>query len=182
MPMNLASYPKSLVFEHEIDLILSELEDGIDYKILRDQAIVLMARYTGLRKNELRTRLMKDIYIYGNELCIDVNSEGLKKLDMKLKTSSAKRRVCTEITNDSHLKIIIDYIEAREKVKNKNPFFFLHLDDKNKIKSEVVKEDVFNQIGKIIQEVSGSFILFVIPMLHMRFEIFFNVTKSILTK
>jgi len=160
MPMNLASYPKSLVFEHEIDPILSELEDGTDYKILRDQAIVLMARYTGLRKNELRTRLMKDIYIYGNELCIDVNSEGLKKLDMKLKTLSAKRRVCAEITNESHLKIIIDYIEARVNVKNKNPFFFLQIDDKNKIKSEVVQEDVFNQIGKIIQEVSGRYTSF----------------------
>jgi len=169
IPMNLASYPKSLVLEHEIDPILTGIDDMYDmrgqgtatgYERLRDKASVLMARYTGLRKSELRSRLMKDIYIYGNELCIDVNSEGLRKLDLRLKTGSAKRRVCTKITNVNHLQIIIDYMRTREKVRNKNPFLFLHVDDHNKIKSKVVKEDVFNQIGKIIQEVTGRYTSF----------------------
>jgi len=169
IPMNLASYPKSLVFEHEIDPILAGIEDMYDkgeqgtatgYERLRDKAIVLMARYTGLRKNELRSRLMKDVYIYENELCIDVNSEGLRKLDLRLKTGSAKRRVCTKIANNDHLEIITKYMEVREKVRNKNPFLFLHVDDHNKIKSKVVKEDVFNQIGKIIQEVTGRYTSF----------------------
>lgn len=167
--MNLATYPKSLVFESEIDPILAAIEDMYDkgeqgtstgYERLRDKAIVLMARYTGLRKSELRSRLMKDVYIYENELCIDVNSEGLKKLDLRLKTGSAKRRVCTEITNKDHLAIVIEYMVAREKVKNKNPFFFLHVDDKNKIKSKVSKEDVFSKIGKIIQKVTRRYTSF----------------------
>ncbi len=169
IPMNLASYPKSLVFESEINLILEAINDsytnekkevGTNYKILRDKAIVLIARYTGLRKNELRSRLMKDVYIYGNELCIDVNSKGLRKLDLRLKTISAKRRVCAKITDDEHLKIIINYMKAREKVRNKNPFLFLHIDDHNKIKSKVVKEDIFNQIGKVIQGVTGRYTSF----------------------
>ena len=103
---------------------------------------------------------MKDVYIYENELCIDVNSEGLRKLDMKLKTHSAKRRVCATITNKDHLEIIIEYMEARDKVRNKNQFFFLHVDKKNKIKSKVAEEEVFNQIGKIIQEVTGRYTSF----------------------
>jgi integrase len=169
IPMNLASYPKSLVLESEIDPILAGIEDMYDkgkqgtatgYERLRDKAIVLMARYTGLRKSELRSRLMKDVYIYENELCIDVNSEGLRKLDLRLKTGSAKRRVCTKIINESHLQIIIKYMRAREKVRNKNPFFFLHVDDKHKIKSKVAKEDIFNKISKIIQEVTGRYTSF----------------------
>ena len=168
-PMSLASYPKSLVFESEIDPILSSIEDmydrreqrgSTDYERLRDKAIVLLARYTGLRKNELRSRLMKDVYIYENELCIDVNTEGLKRLGLRLKTGSAKRRVCTEITNVDHLQMIIEYIKAREKVQNKNPFFFLHVDDTNKIKSKVTKEEIFNQISKIIQKVTRRYTSF----------------------
>ena len=169
IPMNLASYPKSLVFESEIDQILAGIEGmyndgeqgaGTGYELLRDKAILLMARYSGLRKSELRSRLIKDVYIYDNKLCIDVNSEGLRKLDLKLKTVSSKRRVCTKITNEDHLKIIIKYMETREKVRNKNPFLFLHVDDKNKIKSKVAKEDIFKQIGKVIQEVTGRYTSF----------------------
>jgi integrase len=168
IPMNLASYPKSLVLESEIDPILTQIEDayhdvknaGATYVELRDKTIVLMARYTGLRKNELRSRMMKDVYIYGNKLCIDVNSEGPRKLDLRLKTSNAKRRVCTKITNQNNLEIILKYMEAREKVRNKNPFLFLHVDEHNKIKPKVAKEDVFNQIGKIIQVVTGRYTSF----------------------
>jgi len=169
IPMDLASYPKSLVLEHEINLILTDIDNMYDkrgqgaatgYQRLRDKVIVLIARYTGLRKSELRSRLMKDIYIYENELCIDVNIEGLRKLDLRLKTGSAKRRVCTKITNNDHLEIIIKYMEVRKKVRNKNPFLFLHINAHNKIKSKVVKEDIFNQIGKVIQRVTGRYTSF----------------------
>jgi len=169
IPMNLASYPKSLVLVHEINPILEAIgnyykkekqEAGTQYKILRDKAIILLARYSGLRKNELRSRLIKDIYVYGNELCIDVNKEGLKKLDLNLKTFSAKRRVCTKVLNENHLKIINAYIEARNKVRNKNPFFFLHVDKKNKIKSKVIKEIIFDNLTKIIQKTTGRYTSF----------------------
>jgi len=166
IPMNLASYPKSLVFKHEIDPILvgiedyykkSEQEAETDYKIFRDKAIILMARYTGLRKNELRSRLLKDIYIYDDTLCIDVNAEGLKKLDMALKTDSAKRRVCVKIVHENHLKIINDYIDLRENMKTKKKFFFLDNCDN---RPEVVKEVVFNNLSKIIQKVTKRYTSF----------------------
>ena len=201
IPMNLASYPKSLVFEHEIDPILlgiddmynrdlvklkalqwsnnykaltlidfqyqfiefnkksNNVEQGVDteYKILRDKAIVLIAKYSGLRKNDLRSRLIKDVYIYGNKLCIYVNSEGLKKLDLRLKTSSAKRRVCVKIIDKDHLEIINDYIEQRENLKTKNKFFFLDISEKKPV---VVKEAVFNKISKVIQKVTKRYTSF----------------------
>jgi len=166
IPMKLASYPKSLVLESEIDQILAGIEDNYkkdkqeaetDYKLLRDKAIILMARYTGLRKSELRSRLLKDIYIYNDILCIDVNAKGLKKLDMTLKTDSAKRRVCVEIVDANHLNTINDYIELRENMKTKKKFFFFHTHEK---KPEVVKEKVFDNLTKIIQKVTGRYTSF----------------------
>jgi len=166
IPMKLASYPKSLVLESEIDQILTGIENNYkkaeqeattDYKILRDKAIILMARYSGLRKSELRSRLVKDIYIYDDILYIDVNSEGLKKLDMSLKTDSAKRRVCTKIVEENHLKIINDYIELRENMKTKKKFFFFHNYQK---KPKVAKEAVFDNLTKIIQKVTGRYTSF----------------------
>ena len=164
--MKLASYPKSLVLESEIDQILAGIEDNYkknsqeaetNYELLRDKAIILMARYTGLRKSELRSRLLKDIYIYDDILCIDVNAEGLRMLDMSLKTDSAKRRVCVEIVHEDHLKIINDYIELRENMKTKKKFFFLHTYEK---KLEVVKEAVFDSLTKIIQKVTKRYTSF----------------------
>jgi site-specific recombinase XerD len=164
--MNLATYPKSLVFESEIDSILKEIDNfhkmnkkeaEACYEILRDKAIVIIARYTGLRKSELRSRLMKDIYIYDDALCVDVNIEGLKKLEMGLKTESAKRRVCSKIANEAHLNIINDYIYQRERIKTKNKFFFLHANEK---KPDVVKEEVFDNLTKIIQNITDRYTSF----------------------
>lgn len=163
--MNLSTYPKSLVFESEIDTILhrvdkQHIEESAkdnEYKTLRDKAIILMARYTGLRKSELRSRLMQDIYIYEDELFVDVNKEGLKKLDLTLKTHSAERRVCTKIKNLAHLRIITQYIELRVKMKTKNKFFFLQ----SKIeKPKVVQESIFSNLTKIIQDATGRYTSF----------------------
>jgi integrase len=167
--MNLASYPKSLVFLSEIDPILKEIDEscknekqktGTYYRKLRDKTIILLARYSGLRKSELRSRLMKDVYIYDNELYIDVNNEGLKKLDLKLKTYSSKRRVCTKVFNEEHLNIINAYIETRNKIRNKNLFFFLDVDEKNKIRSKVARETTFDNLTKIIQKITGRYTSF----------------------
>jgi len=163
--INLASYPKSLVFEDEIDLLFQHINTlYVDeehnerfYKMLRDKTIILFARYTGLRKSELRSRLLQDVYIYGDELCIDVNSEGLKKLDLQLKTNSAKRRVCTQIINSKHLQIIQDYYKLRTNVKTKNKFFFLQ---NYKKKPEVVKESVFHDLSQVIQKATKRYTSF----------------------
>lgn len=76
---------------------------------------------------------------------------------MKLKTYSAKRRVCVEIVHENHLKIINDYIELRENMKTKKKFFFFHTYEK---KPEVVKEAIFDNLSKIIQKVTGRYTSF----------------------
>lgn len=55
----------------------------------------ILAYYSGLRRSELQTRLLKDIYYVGDrKFVIDVNKEGFKKakLDTNLKNRKAIRR------------------------------------------------------------------------------------------
>ncbi len=192
--MRMSSYPKSLVFDSEIDTILDTISTNIttvinrvgnrvQYRILRDQTIVLLARYTGVRKNELRSRLLKDFYIYENTLCVDVNSKGMRKLDMQLKTPSAKRRICVEIGNLKHLNIIKEYLRFREDLNNENKFLFLDAplvvtskrkedhfggnkekDEKKisyyTIRSKPMVESMFDDISSVIQQVTKRYTSF----------------------
>ncbi len=169
--INLSSYPKSLIYDHELDEVLSYIENstmnqvqrqGIRYRfgILQMEALVLIGFYTGLRKSELRSRLLSDLYIYGNKLCTDVNKKGLKKLDLRLKTSNAKRRVCTEILNETHMDIIKDFLEIRKRISNKSPFLFLRISENNTIRSKAVDESVFDDITMVLQSLTGRYVSF----------------------
>ena len=171
IPMNLSSYPKSLIFDDEIGAILEAVKDNalknadrigfrIEFKALRDQAIIVMARYTGMRKNEIRGRLVKDVYVYGNTLCVDVNPKGMKKLDMKLKTSTAQRRICTVIENLDHLDIMRYYLIVRKNLKNKNKFLFLDIDRYYSIRSKPMKENVFDGFSQILKKMTGRYVSF----------------------
>lgn len=169
--INLSSYPKSLIYEHELDEVLSYIENltmnhvqrqGIRYRfgILQMKALVLVGFYTGLRKSELRSRLLSDLYIYGNKLCTDVNKKGLKKLDLRLKTSNAKRRVCTEILNETHMSIIKEFLEIRKSISNKSPFLFLRISKNNTIRSKAVDESVFDDLTMVLQSLTGRYVSF----------------------
>ena len=169
--MKLSSYPKSLVFDDELDVVLQAIEDKalrnadrigsrVEYRVLRDKAIVVMARYTGMRKNEIRGRLLEDVYVYGNTLCVDVNPSGMRKLDMRLKTSTAKRRICTVIENIDHLNIIKQYLNVRENIKNKNKFLFLDIDRYYSIRSKPMRENVFDEFSEILKQVTGRYVSF----------------------
>jgi len=177
--MNLSSYPKSLVFDSELDEVLEQVADktlsnakrlgkSIQFKVLRDKAIILIARYTGMRKNELRGRHLSDLYIYDDTLCVDVNSEGMRGLGMHLKTGTARRRICTVIDNVEHMDIIKSYLSARTALTNKGKFLFLDVVRKeipkedslhimHKIKSKPVSESVFAGISAILQAVTSRY-------------------------
>ena len=153
--INLASYPKSLVLDSELGVILKQagakavanadrIGGRVMYKVLRDKAVILFARYTGMRKNELRGRYLKDVWINGNTLCIDVNPKGMKGLGMKLKTKTARRRICVEIENQEHMDIINEYMDARNVLNNKNKYLFLDVSRSYDIPSKPMKEDVFD--------------------------------------
>lgn len=169
--VNISSYPKSLVFTHELDGILSHIDavtvggaervgSTYKFKLLQMQALLLLGFYTGLRKTELRSRLLSDFYIYGNKLCIDVNKDGLKKIDKSLKTKNAKRRVCFSILDENHFSIIKKFLETRKNIKNKSPFLFLEISDDNIIRSKVIDDAVFDEITQILQGFTSRYVSF----------------------
>jgi len=169
--LRLASYPKSLVLDTEIDEILEQVEANaiinaervggrVKYKVLRDKAVILFARYTGMRKNELRGRHIKDVWINGNALCVDVNPIGMKGLGMKLKTKTAKRRICVEIENQEHMDIINEYMNVRDALSNKNKYLFLHVSRHYDIPSKPMREDEFDGFNSIIKSVTGRYASF----------------------
>lgn len=169
--INISSYPKSLILDTEIDDILTYIDTSISstaqrkgtryqFNILQAQALILLGFYTGLRKNELRSRLLRDVYIHDDTICIHVNKNGLKKLDMSLKTSNAKRRVCTEIKNKIHLAIIKKFLKLRQSLKIKSPFVFLRISKNNTIRSKAIDESVFDELTEILQSMTGRYVSF----------------------
>ncbi len=168
---NISSYPKSLIFSQELDAILSYIDQSVTeealrfgkrykFKVLQSQTMILIGFYTGIRKNELRSRLLKDIYIYDNILYVDVNKEGLKKLGLNLKTTNAKRRIAAKIENEEHLSIIKRFLDVRSTIKNKSPFVFLRISEDNTIRSKAVDESVFDEITLILQSFTGRYVSF----------------------
>ena len=172
--MDLSTYPKSLVFTDEIDPILEQIKAEEKEKharlgrrsrfaILQKQALVLLAFYTGSRKNELRSRLLSDLFYAEDKskFFLDINTDGMKKLKLRLKTSSAKRRISFEIDNLLHLKIIMRFLKYRKRIKNKSPYLFLHIKkESNQIKSKVVKESIFDELTTIIQNITKRYTSF----------------------
>lgn len=168
---NISSYPKSLIFAHELDEALSYIDETVkreamrigkryEFKTAQLKTMLLMGFYTGMRKNELRSRLREDIYIYDDMLYVDVNKDGLKKLGLKLKTSNSKRRIAAKIENEEHLLIIKQFLEMRGTIKNKSPFVFLHISDDNTIRAKVAEESVFDEITLILQSLTGRYVSF----------------------
>ena len=169
--VNISSYPKSLIFAHELDGILSHIDAvtiggatrvGVTYKfkLLQMQALLLLGFYTGLRKTELRSRLLSDFYIYGNKLCMDVNKDGLKKIDKGLKTKNSKRRVCFNISDEKHFFIITEFLKSRKNIKNKSPFLFLEISDENIVRSKVIDDGAFDEITQILQGFTSRYVSF----------------------
>lgn len=165
-------YPKSLVFEEEIDYILKEIDNDFNkyndirrlgkikkFEILQKKAILLLAFYSGLRKNELRTRLIDDISLFDNMLIIDVNYKGLSKVNLKLKTRSAKRRVEVIFRNHIHLKIISEFMALRENIKKQSNFMFLEVSN-NKIYSKLTSENIIDEINKHIKNITSRYCTF----------------------
>lgn len=177
-----SSVPKSLIFKHELTQVLEYIANAVGqgtvrqgknarFYMLEIQALVILAFYTGLRKSELRSRQLEDISIYGNKIYVDVNTDGLKKLGLKLKTSNAKRRVSTIITDIEHLQILHDFFTMRDKVGNKSKFLFLQVkqtevlhDDvthtKYAVKSKALPEIEFDNVTVILQSLTGRYVTF----------------------
>lgn len=177
-----SSVPKSLIFKEELAQVLEHIAATVGQGTIRQgknsrfymleiQALVVLAFYTGLRKSELRSRLLQDISIYGNKIYVDVNSDGLKRLDLKLKTSNAKRRVGAVIEDTEHLHILNDFLGLRDRIGSKSKFVFLKVDEKKisnggtthtkyLVKSKPLPEVEFDNITDILQSLTDRYVTF----------------------
>jgi integrase len=118
---------------------------------------VLLGFYCGVRLKEVSTLLLKDIYLYGNSLHLDINSKGIKKTGFKLKTISSKRRIDVAIENPQHLKIITEFLEMRSKLDKKSNFLFLELSEYNGFLNKSINVSSFEYINEIIQSVTKRY-------------------------
>jgi len=170
MDISTLYYPKSLVFKCELNDILANIE--VEYKmrnevknigptvrfnILQRKILVLFGFYFGLRKSEIRSRLMEDFYYYGDNFYMDINSKGLNKIKRKLKTAQSKRRVHANITDAEHRKIIDEWIILRERMDKRYNYLFLAKGSGNKMLQSAIEERVFDEITQAIKEVTQRY-------------------------
>lgn len=164
-----AFYPKSLVLAPEIDMILdtitnnnqvSKLGKHHKLRILQKKVIILVAFYTGMRKNELRTRLLEDFYMNESTLFFDINAKGLRKEKLRLKTKNSKRRIKSIIENDTHVSIIKEWLYLRKGLKNNSENLFLETSKNGGFLNKVISESVFDELGHYIKEVTNRYCSF----------------------
>ena len=174
IPIGGMFYPKSFIFKEEIDQILNRIEQNFieknqvdrfgrvnKYKLLQKKALLLIAFYSGLRKDELRTRLFKDVNLFVNKLVIDVNTIGPNILKTTLKTKNARRRVETFIDDSKHLKIIDDFLKLRMEIEKNRTIKFLFLaTNKTTILIKPIHETYINDISISIKEVVDRYVSF----------------------
>lgn len=166
-------YPKSLILKDEIDLILDEIETDYiknsniqrlgknhSFIILQKKVLILLGFYTGMRVSELKSRLFQDIYMYDDILYVDVNAKGLRKLKLKLKTRSAKRRIKTIIKNKKHLALIKKWYGILEKSKKKGDFIFTRMNNNLTISKSLIDDTEIINITNVIKKITGRYCTF----------------------
>ena len=163
-------YPKSMLFFDEFQKVLNEIEESERKKVarlgkhdklmlLQKQVMVILAYYTGMRKNELRTRLLADLHIFDDELYIDVNNKGLRKQKLKLKRPSSKRRIKFS-TDEASMIIIKEWYQLRTDLSKKSNYLFLKRSSTGTFLNEVIEEEIFDEFNKIIKDVTQRYCTF----------------------
>ena len=163
-------YNRSIVFEDELDKLIAKLKyrDKVyTCEILKSSRAVysILAYYSGLRKNELRSRQLRDFYkTTENKFILDVNKKGIIKINkhlsdsdkISLKNRNAKRRVEFSIDNKRHLKIVEEYYEliTQEKVT----FIFPNITKRQiAAKKRAVANTKLEDINKLLQKTTGRY-------------------------
>ncbi len=166
---------RSIVFKDEFESFLEILkkENEQIYQGSLNKSIKIQMRsvysillyYSGLRKTELRTRLLEDIYSIDDSIfTIDVNSNGFREtmkstgeIELSLKSVNAKRRVKFEISNVNHLNILKKYLTWLE--KNNFKFLFPRINQKSGslLKRHVIKDSFLTTLSKSLQDVTSRY-------------------------
>ena len=157
---------KSLIFKKELDQIFEALveEDSTKYnlELTTDESrfiiyqrfvFCMLMYYSGLRESELWSRMVRDVYIFDDEITIDVNRNILVK---KFKTYSAKRRVDFTIDDVQYLKIFKEYLALVE--NRKMTYLFPQVSKSKKIlKKDVQKISYFLTCNNVIQTITRRY-------------------------
>jgi len=166
---------RSLVFKDEIDKCIKTLilmdSQGLErksksnYVQMHQRAVFsMLLYYTGARKNELRSRLTKDIILIGqNTFVLDINIKGIRVQKSSeydkgggLKSIAAKRRIRFKIKDKNHAKILRKYLSIVEQKEYK--FFFPKIRSKKRpikiYKKRVMPENRIEKVGKILQTIT----------------------------
>jgi integrase len=184
---------RSIVFPDEfnkfINIVLEQDKKVFaneNYKFIKGlirSVFAILLYNSGLRKNELRTRLQKDIIKIGdNEYIIYVDKQGFKEAkrsgksdsdDSSLKNKNAKRKIRFKIENKEHNEIVAKYYNWI--TKNNYKFFFpliaqekplekqtdkeksleKHIAQKRLLKRHIAKESFFNELSEILKQITN---------------------------
>lgn len=162
---------RSIVFHDEFQTFITDLKnmDLSNYSDQKNKKIkgsiravfCILLYYAGLRKTELRTRLLQDIYqVSANTFAIDINRTGFSKtmkstgeFDLSMKSSSAKRRIRFQVKDELHLKMLVNYLNWLRKQEYK--FVFPRISNKGTLlKKHVIKDLFISELSKQLQEVT----------------------------
>lgn len=163
---------RSLIFKHELDLLVETLivEDkekyNIDrmtganfYRVHARAVSVILLFYSGLRFNELRSRMMKDFYKSGDSYVVDVNRFGFRKMIKNnrenyksLKNRSAKRRVKFTIDDPILKKIVDDYYDVSHKQDIKYMFVAF---SKTRLSAKPMREQTLAKLNNSLKNILG---------------------------
>jgi integrase len=127
------------------------------YKSRMRAVFLILLRYSGLRKNELRSRRLSDWYRTSDGYAIDVNKEGFKQMirllpeeeNKGLKNRAARRRVTFSI-DDPNLKKIVDKFYDICQDMNKK-FVFLEVTEQT-IYSRPTPSKTIDKLNSFMQE------------------------------
>lgn len=171
-------YPKSLIYKNELQQILDYIKTNYEtnllkqkdqtenqvtkltkndkFEILQQQMMILIGFYTGMRKNELRSRLLKDFHFdeKANIFNIYVNNDGLKKMNLKLKTNTSKRKISFQIDQE-YLQYFHTWFTSRQQIKNNNKYLFIAKDLYAYSAKKAIGENSINILNAIIKIVTN---------------------------
>lgn len=166
------SYPKSLILDFEIELILAKIKEnyisenkvnriGIksQYDILQHQVMLLLGFYSGMRKNELRSRLYEDFIIINNKIQIDVNNKGLRFQKLKLKTGSSRRKIEFELPS-KFMDLVHRFENIRKELDIKSKYLFVQKSSSGTLTQKIINESSVDLITKTIKEVTKRYCSF----------------------
>ena len=161
---------RSMIFDDEFEIVIDaviqndtqryaikRMTDANFYRSHMRAVFLILLRYCGARKNELRSRLPSDWYLTDDGYALDINKDGFKKMlhlsknegHKGLKNRAARRRVTFSIQITRFQKIVERFFSICENMGKK--FIFCEI-NKKRINSRPVPESYINELNQFMQK------------------------------